>query len=129
MIDAFIAAVQADGGQAARVPDAAAARTHVAGLLGRDGTLCFWSGDPVVMSIDPASLGQVAEPATALFGITGATFGVMPTGTLVLTYGTGARAPPASCPIPTSPSCPPTASWRRSTRRSRASTRTGCRGR
>ena len=57
VIDAFIAAVQADGGQAARVPDAAAARTHVAGLLGRDATLCFWSGDPVVMSIDPASLG------------------------------------------------------------------------
>jgi len=89
VIDTFIAAVQADGGQAARVPDAAAARAHVAGLLGRDATLCFWSGDPVVMSIDPASLGQVTEPATALFGITGATFGVMPTGTLVLTYGTG----------------------------------------
>jgi L-lactate dehydrogenase complex protein LldG len=89
VIDEFIAAVQADGGQAARVPDAAAARTHVAGLLGRDATLCFWSGDPVVMAIDPASLGLVTEPATALFGITGAAFGVVPTGTVVLTYGEG----------------------------------------
>jgi L-lactate utilization protein LutC len=89
VIDQFIAAVQADGGQAARVPDAAAAREHVAGLLGREATLCFWSGDPVVMAIDPASLGQVTEPATALFGITGAAFGVVPTGTLVLTYGEG----------------------------------------
>jgi LUD domain len=88
-MDEFIAAVQADGGQAARVPDAAAAREHVAGLLGRDATLCFWSGDPVVMAIDPASLGQVVEPAMALFGITGAAFGVVPTGTLVLTYGEG----------------------------------------
>jgi L-lactate utilization protein LutC len=89
VIDAFVAAVIADGGQAARVPDADAARTHVAGLLGRDATLCFWSGDPVVMAIDPASLGQVTEPAGALFGITGADFGVVPTGTLVLTYGEG----------------------------------------
>ena len=42
MIDTFMAAVEADGGQAARVADSAAAREHVAGLLGRDATLCFW---------------------------------------------------------------------------------------
>ena len=65
MIDAFIAAVHADGGQAARVPDTAAARTHVAGLLGRDATLCFWSGDPLVMALDPASLGRSPSPPTA----------------------------------------------------------------
>jgi L-lactate utilization protein LutC len=89
VIDAFIAAVQADGGQAARVPDAAAAREHVAGLLGRDSTLCFWSGDELVMAIDPATLGRVTEPAEAFAGITGAAFGVAPTGTVVLTYGEG----------------------------------------
>ena len=89
MIDAFLTAVQADGGLAARVPDAAAARTHVAGLLGRDPTLCFWEGDPLVLSIDPASLGRTTPPAEAGAGITGAAFGVAPTGTLVLTYGTG----------------------------------------
>ena len=89
MIEAFIAAVEADGGQAARVPSAAAAREYVAGLLGRDATLCFWSGDPLVMAIDPASLGRVTEPAAALAGITGAAFGVVPTGTVVLTYGEG----------------------------------------
>jgi L-lactate utilization protein LutC len=89
VIDGFIAAVQADGGQAARVPDAAAAREHVAGLIGRDATLCFWSGDPLVMAIDPATLGRVTEPADALVGITGAAFGVAPTGTVVLTYGEG----------------------------------------
>ncbi|MDX6561565.1 MAG: hypothetical protein QOD65_1379, partial [Gaiellales bacterium] len=60
MIDAFMAAVQADGGLAARVPDAATARAHVAGLLGRDPSLCFWDGDPLVMAIDPASLGRTA---------------------------------------------------------------------
>jgi L-lactate utilization protein LutC len=89
VIDAFIAALQADGGQAARVADAAAARTHVAGLLGRDATLCFWGGDPLVMALDPASLGRVAEPAEAGAGITSADFGVAATGTLVLTYGAG----------------------------------------
>ena len=78
VIDAFIAAVQADGGAGARAsPDAAAARAHVAALLGRDATLCFWSGDPLVMSIDPASLGrEVAGPPRRAAGITGAAFGV-----------------------------------------------------
>ena len=66
VIDTFIAALAADGGQGARVADSAAARTHVAGLLGRDATLCFWEGDPLVMSLDPASLGRVAEPADAV---------------------------------------------------------------
>jgi len=89
VIDAFVAAVQADGGLAARVPDATAARTHVAGLLGRDPSLCFWEGDPLVMAIDPASLGRTTAPADAAAGITGAAFGVAATGTLVLTYGTG----------------------------------------
>lgn len=89
MIDAFIAAMEADGGQAARVADSAAAREYVAGLLGRDATLCFWEGDPLVMSLDPASLGRQTLPAEASAGITGAAFGVAPTGTLVLTYGAG----------------------------------------
>ena len=89
MIEAFIAAVRADGGQAARVADVAAARTHVAGLVGRDATVCFWSGDPLVTALDPASLGRVAEPADAGAGITSADFGVAATGTLVLTYGAG----------------------------------------
>ena len=89
MIDAFIAAVQADGGQAVRVADTAAARSHVAGLLGREATLCFWEGDALVMSLDPASLGRATPPAEAFAGITGAAFGVAPTGTLVLTYGAG----------------------------------------
>jgi L-lactate dehydrogenase complex protein LldG len=89
VIDEFIAAVIADGGQAARVPDAAAARTHVAGLMGRERTLCFWAGDPLVMALDPASLGTVTSPAEAYTGITGAAFGVARTGTVVLTYGEG----------------------------------------
>ena len=89
MIEAFIAALRADGGEGARVADSAAARIHVADLLGGDPTLCFWSGDPLVMSLDPASLGRVATPAEAGFGITGAAFGVAATGTLVLTYGAG----------------------------------------
>ena len=89
MIDAFIAAVQADGGQAARVADSAAAREHVAELLGRDATLCFWEGDPLVMSLEPGSLGRETTPADAFAGITGAAFGVAATGTLVLTYGAG----------------------------------------
>jgi L-lactate utilization protein LutC len=89
VIDAFIAALQADGGQGARVADSAAARAHVAGLLGRDATLCFWEGDPLVMSIDPATLGRVTEPADAAAGITSADFGVAATGTLVLTYAAG----------------------------------------
>jgi LUD domain len=89
MIDEFIAAVQADGGQATRVSDINAARAHVAGLLGRDATLCFWNGDPLVLALDPASLGRVVAPADAFAGITGAAFGVAPTGTVVLTYGEG----------------------------------------
>ncbi len=89
MIDEFIAAVIADGGQAARVPDIAAARTHVAGLMGRESALCFWEGDPLVRSLDPASLGTVRSPADAVTGITGAAFGVARTGTVVLTYGEG----------------------------------------
>ena len=89
MIDEFIAAVQADGGQAARVSDINAARRHVAGILGRDATLCFWNGDPLVLALDPASLGRVVDPAEAFAGITGAAFGVAPTGTVVLTYGEG----------------------------------------
>jgi hypothetical protein len=89
VIEAFMAAVEADGGQAARVADSAAAREHVAGLLGRDATLCFWEGDPLVMSLDPGSLGRETTPAEAFAGITGAAFGVAPTGTVVLTYGAG----------------------------------------
>jgi hypothetical protein len=89
VIDMFIAAVRADGGQAERVPDAGAAREHLAGLLGDDATLCFWDGDPLVMSLDPASLGRETSPGEAFAGITGAAFGVAPTGTLVLTYGAG----------------------------------------
>jgi L-lactate dehydrogenase complex protein LldG len=89
VIETFMAAVEADGGQAVRVPDSAAAREHVAGLLDRDGTLCFWEGDPLVMSLAPASLGRETAPANAYAGITGAAFGVAPTGTLVLTYGAG----------------------------------------
>jgi hypothetical protein len=89
VIDEFIAAVIADGGQAARVPDAAAARTHVKGLMGRESTLCFWDGDPLVQSLDPASLGTVTTPADAYTGITGADFAVARTGTVLLTYGEG----------------------------------------
>jgi LUD domain len=89
VIEAFIAAVEADGGQATRVADGAAARAHVAGLLGRDATLCFWESDPLVLSIEPSGLGRVTEPAAAFAGITGAAFGVAPTGTLVLTYDAG----------------------------------------
>ena len=67
VIDAFIAAVQADGAAGARACPTPPPRALTSpALLGRDATLCFWSGDPVVMSIDPASLGrEVAEPATA----------------------------------------------------------------
>jgi hypothetical protein len=57
VIDAFIAALEADGGQGARVADVATARVYVGELLGEDTTLCFWSGDPLVTSLDPASLG------------------------------------------------------------------------
>jgi L-lactate dehydrogenase complex protein LldG len=89
VIDAFVAAVQADGGQATRVAGIAEAREHVAGLLGADATLCFWEGDPLVMSLDPASLGRETAAAEAFAGITGAAFGVAPTGTVVLTYGAG----------------------------------------
>jgi L-lactate utilization protein LutC len=89
VIETFMAAVVADGGQASRVADAAAAREHVAGLLDRDATVCFWEGDPLVMSLDPASLARETSPAEAVAGITGAAFGVAPTGTLVLTYGAG----------------------------------------
>lgn len=89
MIDEFIAAVVADGGQAARVSDINAARAHVAGILGRDATLCFWNGDPLVLALDPASLGRVVAPVEAFAGITGAAFGVAATGTVVLTYGEG----------------------------------------
>ena len=89
MIDAFMAAVEADGGQASRVADIAAAREYVGALLGPDATLCFWEGDPLVMSLEPASLGRETVAAEAFAGITGAAFGVAPTGTLVLTYGAG----------------------------------------
>ena len=41
------------------------------------------------MSLDPASLGRTTSPAEAFAGITGAAFGVAPTGTVVLTYGAG----------------------------------------
>jgi L-lactate utilization protein LutC len=89
VIDAFIAALEADGGQGARVADVATARVYVGELLGENTTLCFWSGDPLVTSLDPASLGRVVDPAEARAGITGADFGVAATGTLVLTYGAG----------------------------------------
>lgn len=89
MIDTFIAALEADGGQGAHVADVAAARVYVGELLGEDATLCFWSGDPLVTSLDPASLGRVVDPAEAGAGITGADFAVAATGTLVLTYGAG----------------------------------------
>ena len=90
MIDAFIAALGRDGSsQGVHVADSAAAREHVAALLGRDATLCFWSGDPLVMALDPPSLGREAPASEAAAGITGAAFGVAETGTLVLTYGEG----------------------------------------
>ena len=89
MIYAFIAALEADVGTGVRVADIPAARAWVAELLGPDPTLCFWSGDPLVTALDPASLGSVTEPAEAGAGITGADYGVAATGTLVLTYGTG----------------------------------------
>jgi L-lactate dehydrogenase complex protein LldG len=89
VIGTFIAALEADGGQATHVADSAAARAYVAALLGRDAKLCFWSGDPLVMSLDPASLGREAPAAEAGAGITGADFGVAATGTVVLTYGAG----------------------------------------
>ena len=89
MIDRFIAALAADGGSGERVSDSAAARARVAALLGRDATLCFWSGDPLVASLDPASLGRVVAPSEAGAGITGAAFAIAATGTLVLTYGEG----------------------------------------
>ena len=62
------------------------------------------------MSLDPASLGRETSPAEAFAGITGAAFGVAPTGTLVLTYGAGARARRGCCPTCTSRCCPPSAS-------------------
>ena len=71
------------------VPDAAAARAHVATLLGSDTTICYWSGDPLVMSIVPATLGREVAAADAGAGITGAAYGIAETGTLVLTYGAG----------------------------------------
>jgi YkgG family uncharacterized protein len=89
VIDRFIAALVADGGTGERAADGAAARTRVAALLGRDATLCFWSGDPLVASLDPAALGRVVPPAEAGFGITGAAYAIAATGTLVLTYGEG----------------------------------------
>ena len=89
MIDTFIAALAADGSEAVHVADAAAARAHVATLLGSDTTLCYWSGDPLVLSIDPATLGREVPEADAAAGITGAAFGIAETGTLVLTYGAG----------------------------------------
>ena len=88
MIDEFCAAVIADGSQAIRVPDATAARSAVAELLAGD-SLCFWDGDPLVASIDPAGLGTVAPPSEAGAGITGADWCIAATGTLVLTYGAG----------------------------------------
>jgi L-lactate utilization protein LutC len=89
VIEAFMAAVVADGGEASRAAGIPEAREHVAALLGRDATLCFWEGDPLVMSLDPASLGRQTAASEAFAGITGAAFGVAPTGTLVLTYGEG----------------------------------------
>ena len=72
---------QADGGQAARVPDAAAARAHVAGLLGRDATLCFWERRPARDGARPRlARPRRRRPPTAVAGITGAAFGVAPHG-------------------------------------------------
>jgi L-lactate utilization protein LutC len=89
VIDTFIAALERDGSQGFHVADTTAARARVADLLGRDSTLCYWSGDPLVMAIEPASLGREAPASEAGAGITGAAFGVAETGTLVLTYGAG----------------------------------------
>jgi L-lactate utilization protein LutC len=89
VIETFIAALVAEGSEAVHVPDTAAAQAHVATLLGSDTTLCYWSGDPLVMSIDPASLGREVPAADAGAGITGAAFGIAETGTIVLTYGDG----------------------------------------
>jgi L-lactate dehydrogenase complex protein LldG len=89
VIDTFIAALEAEGGRGARVADVPEARAYARELLGDDAALCFWSGDPLVTSLDPASLGRVTDPADAAAGITGADFGIAATGTLVLTYGTG----------------------------------------
>ena len=90
VIDAFIAAVVADGGTGDRVPDSAAARAHVAALLGRDPTLCFWSGDPLVVS----HRSRVARPRRRRRprpapGSPARRSAWPPTGTLVLTYGDG----------------------------------------
>src|SRR3954466_4676680 len=89
MIAAFLAALEAEGGRGAHVADVPAARAYARELLGDDAAICFWSGDPLVTSLDPASLGRVTDPADAAAGITGADFGIAATGTLVLTYGTG----------------------------------------
>jgi L-lactate utilization protein LutC len=89
VIDTFIAALERDGSQGFHVAGTAAARARVSDLLGRDSTLCYWSGDPLVMALDPASLGREAPAPEAGAGITGAAFGVAETGTLVLTYGAG----------------------------------------
>ena len=107
MIDAFIAAVEADGGQGARVADSAAAREHVAGLLGRDATLCFWSGDPLVMSLDPPRSAAPPRPPRPRRHHR-RRFGVAATGTLVRPTARAAGAPPACRPTCTSHCCPPT---------------------
>jgi hypothetical protein len=91
MIDDFLAAVEAWGGSARRVPTSGAARTTVAELLAgfEAKTVSHWEGDALVAGIDPASLGAPAPPELADAGITGAERGVAATGSLVLTYGAG----------------------------------------
>lgn len=91
MIDDFLGAVSAWGAIARRVSTAGAARATVAELLaGFDAkSICHWEGDALVDAIDPATLGEPAEPAFADAGITGAERGIASTGTLLLTYGAG----------------------------------------
>jgi L-lactate dehydrogenase complex protein LldG len=91
VIDEFLAAVEAWGGSARRVPTSGAARTTVAELLAEfeAKTVCHWEGDVLVAALDPATLVSPATPALADAGITGAERGIASTGTLVLTYGPG----------------------------------------
>jgi len=91
MIDEFLEAVTAYGGIAHRVPTSGAARATVAAMLDEleARSLCYWEGDALVAALDPASLRPGAPPAQADAGLTGAEYGIAPTGSLALTYGEG----------------------------------------
>ena len=131
VIDAFIAAVRGRRRRRGRASRTSPPRaTYVAELLGRDATLCFWSGDPLVMSLDPASLGRETTPAEAGAGITGADFGVAAHGHARADLRRGPLAhdrPPARPAHRAAARRPHRA--RRSTRPSRGSTRATSRAR